>query len=350
MHPTHALPCSYLVDRANLLLFLDGPGASRRGGGGGQQQRLLSLQEATDLMVACGVPMDRYLVFAKLLRAGYIVTRHPARWALGPADDLATAAAAARAWGRAPADAAAATAAAAGQPQPGGEAAAAQQAKPLAAIPAGPPRKRRRAEARQHGGKWWVGMPVAATTEAPEAAVAAGAAQAQEGGGGGAAPLGGGVGTHGAAGNPWLAGMPAGFLDSLPRCDVLPTPAQRAAADFPRMAPLAAIPLGELRLPGGDAAGRHLLVSTRHGPQPGGTCIRALPAACCGSVRAAVHHRMSLHPATLPGRPSPPCPAAALRCVCRQLTLWPQAAWPAGVHGGGAALLAAPHARHHGSR
>ena len=41
---------------------------------------MLSLQETHDLMLGSGVPLDRYLVFCKLLRAGYIVQRHPARF------------------------------------------------------------------------------------------------------------------------------------------------------------------------------------------------------------------------------------------------------------------------------
>ncbi|KAL4437793.1 hypothetical protein ABPG77_005705 [Micractinium sp. CCAP 211/92] len=259
----------YLVDRANLLLFLDGSGGSggrRRGGAGGagQQQRLLSLQEATDLMVSCGVPLDVYLVFAKLLRAGYIVTRHPARWALGPADDLAAVAAAAHAWGMPPAGANAAPAAE--QQQQDGAAPAVQQAKqPPAAVPSGPPRKKRRVEGQQQrSGRWWVGGPAAGAQEASAAAAEAGAEgmePQQAAGSGEVAPAGDRSDGHGkgAAGNPWLAGMPSQFLESLPRCEVLPTLAQRAAADFPRMGPLQSIPLGELRLPGGAAAGRSLL-------------------------------------------------------------------------------------------
>lgn len=71
--------CRYLVDRANLLLFMEGPGGT---------QQLLSLQEAQDLMVGAGVGMDLYQVFCKLTRAGYIAQRHPARWIAGPREDL----------------------------------------------------------------------------------------------------------------------------------------------------------------------------------------------------------------------------------------------------------------------
>ncbi|KAL6782333.1 hypothetical protein ACKKBG_A06385 [Auxenochlorella protothecoides x Auxenochlorella symbiontica] len=76
LHPEEA---TYLVDRANLLLFTEGPGRA---------QRLLSLQEAQDLMLGAGVGIDLYLVFCKLTRAGYIAQRHPARWIAGPGEDL----------------------------------------------------------------------------------------------------------------------------------------------------------------------------------------------------------------------------------------------------------------------
>ena len=53
-----------------------------------RERRLLSLQEATELMVSTGFGLDVYLVFCKLVRAGYIVQRHPARWMAGPREDL----------------------------------------------------------------------------------------------------------------------------------------------------------------------------------------------------------------------------------------------------------------------
>ncbi|KAG7667495.1 hypothetical protein Ndes2526B_g03498 [Nannochloris sp. 'desiccata'] len=68
LHPEEAL---YLVDRANLLLFEDTSASGKH---------LLSLQECQELMVANGVSMDMYLVYCKLMRAGYIVQRHPFTW------------------------------------------------------------------------------------------------------------------------------------------------------------------------------------------------------------------------------------------------------------------------------
>lgn len=327
-------------------------------------------------MVSCGVPLNVYLVFAKLLRAGYIVTRHPARWALGPADDLAAVAAAAHAWGTLPAGA---TAASPAEQQQQDEAApAAQQKKQPPAVPVGPPRKKRRVEGQQQrSGRWWVGEPAAGAQEASAAAAAEAGSDGMEpqqaAGSSGMAPPGDRPDGHGkgAAGNPWLAGMPPQFLELLPRCEVLPTPSQRAAADFPRMGPLQSIPLGELRLPGGAAAGRSLLVSghAQHasGLWTGCVCGRDWVGVGSGvGVRRWVCSAVQLlalallatvvlvsAPSPLNSLPAPPCPprpAAALRRVCLKLTLQPQAARAAGVHGGGAALLAAPHAGPHGSR
>jgi hypothetical protein len=68
LHPEEAL---YLVDRANLLLFEDTSASGKR---------LLSLQECQELMLANGFSMDMYLVYCKLMRAGYIVQRHPFAW------------------------------------------------------------------------------------------------------------------------------------------------------------------------------------------------------------------------------------------------------------------------------
>jgi hypothetical protein len=68
LHPEEAL---YLVDRANLLLFEDTPAAGKR---------LLSLQECQELMIETGVSMDMFVVYCKLVRAGYIVQRHPFTW------------------------------------------------------------------------------------------------------------------------------------------------------------------------------------------------------------------------------------------------------------------------------
>jgi len=67
----HSEEAVYLVDRANLLLFEDTAASGKR---------LLSLQECHELMVAKGLSMDMYLVYCKLMRAGYIVQRHPFTW------------------------------------------------------------------------------------------------------------------------------------------------------------------------------------------------------------------------------------------------------------------------------
>ena len=50
------------------------------------------------MLVASGATLGRHLVYCKLLRAGYIVQRHPARWLLRPAEDPAQVWAA---WGQA---------------------------------------------------------------------------------------------------------------------------------------------------------------------------------------------------------------------------------------------------------
>ena len=232
-HPACAVRCRYLVDRANLLLFLDQGRAQ-------QQKRLLSLQEAHDLMLGSGVPLDRYLVFCKLLRAGYIVQRHPARWVLGPREDLAQAWAG---WGQQqqsqqqPGGAAAASAAAAAAaPQPALASGSAAPAAPAAAPPAGPATKRRKVDPQQQrrSGAWW-----------PAGTTAAGQQD----------------GSSAASASPWLSCLPPGFMDSLPRCTVLPDAAQRARSDFPRMAPLPSIPLADLQPLAGPEGGRHLLVS-----------------------------------------------------------------------------------------
>ncbi|KAL3160775.1 hypothetical protein ABBQ38_009187 [Trebouxia sp. C0009 RCD-2024] len=63
----------YLISKGSLLLTLfDAEG----------QQQLLSLQEATQLMESSGISLSQYQVYSHLMRAGYIVTRHPATWVL----------------------------------------------------------------------------------------------------------------------------------------------------------------------------------------------------------------------------------------------------------------------------
>ncbi|GIL74946.1 hypothetical protein Vretimale_2567 [Volvox reticuliferus] len=47
------------------------------------RQRLLSVQEAFDLMISMGVSMERYMLYSSLSRSGYLVMRHPSRWLLG---------------------------------------------------------------------------------------------------------------------------------------------------------------------------------------------------------------------------------------------------------------------------
>lgn len=264
--PTHpsALPracCSYLLDRANLLLFLhqahSGTDSSGRRWQQSQQQRLLSLAEAHDLMLATGVSMDRYLVFCKLLRAGYIVQRHPARWLLRPGEGPVQAWAG---WGQAPAMAAG------GKQQQvcGARSAVVQQCQqqqvqqqqplaaaragstvptPPAALPAGRTPKRPKVQPQQQrSGTWWVAGPASVQQQQQ--------GQLHD--------------VHSSSANPWLRCLPANFLDSLPRCTVLPDAAQRARAAFPCMAPLQAIPLAELQPPTGPSGGHHLLVSEVH--------------------------------------------------------------------------------------
>ncbi|DBA85251.1 TPA: hypothetical protein ACH3X2_005951 [Trebouxia sp. C0005] len=65
-----------MVSKGNLLLSVfDSAG----------QQHLLSLQDATELMVSTGVSIAQYQVYCHLVQAGYIVTRHPAVWVLDDA-------------------------------------------------------------------------------------------------------------------------------------------------------------------------------------------------------------------------------------------------------------------------
>jgi hypothetical protein len=188
-------------------------------------------------MLGSGVPLDRYLVFCKLLRAGYIVQRHPARWVLGPREDLAQAWAG---WGQKQQSQqqqelrSGGAAAAAAAPQPVSAGGSAAQA---SAPPTGPAAKRRKVDPQQQqrcSGAWWP---------------AGTAAEGQQ------------EGSSTASASPWLSCLPPGFMDSLPRCTVLPDAAQRARSDFPRMAPLPGIPLADLQPLVGPEGGRHLLVS-----------------------------------------------------------------------------------------
>ncbi|KAI3425099.1 hypothetical protein D9Q98_008477 [Chlorella vulgaris] len=241
----------YLLDRANLLLFLDQ--AQQQGGGRRHQQqpsqRLLSLAEAHDLMLTTGVALDRYLVFCKLLRAGYIVQRHPARWLLRPGEDPGQAWAG---WGQAPAAPLEAAGGQQQQQQPKQQKVMQQTTAMPASLPAARPAKRRSLLV-QHQleppRRWWALEAEAAGTQMQQAA--ADGNQRSDASSGACASS---IGT-----NPWLRGMPAGFLDTLPKVEVVPDAAQRARLDFPRMAPLQAVALPDLQLQTGPAGGRHLL-------------------------------------------------------------------------------------------
>ncbi|GLI69568.1 hypothetical protein VaNZ11_014204 [Volvox africanus] len=120
----HLEEAVYLLDRGDLLLFAEEPepppqqqqldlgmsGAAAVGAGEGrlaakgmaptgndvgfgalgdgprrhtQRQRLLSVQEAFDLMISMGIPLERYMLYSSLSRSGYLVMRHPSRWLLG---------------------------------------------------------------------------------------------------------------------------------------------------------------------------------------------------------------------------------------------------------------------------
>lgn len=70
---------TYMADRGSLLVFAEEDGGSKK--------RLLSVQECHDILLNTGYDEDTYLVFCKLLRAGYVVQRHPGRWFLTPGED-----------------------------------------------------------------------------------------------------------------------------------------------------------------------------------------------------------------------------------------------------------------------
>ncbi|KXZ43004.1 hypothetical protein GPECTOR_107g148 [Gonium pectorale] len=99
-HHLHIEEAVFLMDRGDLLLFIEeaeadaeeeGQGAAGaaagigRGGDGRtprRRQRLLSVQEAMELMVSVGVPLERFLLYSSLSRSGYLIMRHPSRWLL----------------------------------------------------------------------------------------------------------------------------------------------------------------------------------------------------------------------------------------------------------------------------
>eukprot|EP00887_Chlorella_sp_A99_P000001 scaffold16.g1.t1 len=213
----HIEEAVYLVDRANLLLLLDQ---------GAYEKRLLSTQECHDLMVGSGVPMAHYLIYCKLMRAGYVVQRHPARFVVPAGEDIRDMWAAR---GGAPLDTP--------QQQEGGqeqEAARQQQQQQqqqqqapavdvLDAPARQPPAKRRRLE-----------------SAAAEQQQAAGAKkQGQEQGQEGWFPsLTGGRG--------WLSFVTPEFAASLPRVEVVPGTVGEVRATYPQMLPLQALPTEEL--------------------------------------------------------------------------------------------------------
>eukprot|EP01026_Neomeris_dumetosa_P058016 TRINITY_DN5372_c0_g1_i8.p2 TRINITY_DN5372_c0_g1~~TRINITY_DN5372_c0_g1_i8.p2 ORF type:complete len:353 (-),score=38.40 TRINITY_DN5372_c0_g1_i8:222-1280(-) len=61
----------YLIDRGDLLLAME---TSK------EQHRLMTLQEAFQLMNEQGVSMQRYYVYARFMRMGYMVRRYPSTW------------------------------------------------------------------------------------------------------------------------------------------------------------------------------------------------------------------------------------------------------------------------------
>ncbi|MEW5303153.1 MAG: hypothetical protein WDW38_001477 [Sanguina aurantia] len=84
----HIEEAVFLVDRSDMLLFVEDAHG---------QRRLLSLQECYDLMITNGVSMERYVVYSRLNRSGYLVMRHPSRWVLG-GDETQQSVWGARAW------------------------------------------------------------------------------------------------------------------------------------------------------------------------------------------------------------------------------------------------------------
>ncbi|KAL6751265.1 hypothetical protein V8C86DRAFT_701786 [Haematococcus lacustris] len=106
-HFLHIEEAVFLVDRADLLLFVEQPstikhmpassdqgdilhGNASKADKAAQPQdivatgrwRLLSLQECYELMELAGVALERYLVYSSLSRSGYLVMRYPSCWVL----------------------------------------------------------------------------------------------------------------------------------------------------------------------------------------------------------------------------------------------------------------------------
>lgn len=70
---------AYLADRASLMLFIE---IGSRG-----ERELLSIQQIHDLLISSNIDEPSYQVFCKLLRAGYIVQRHPSKFWIKPSDN-----------------------------------------------------------------------------------------------------------------------------------------------------------------------------------------------------------------------------------------------------------------------
>ncbi|GFH13920.1 tRNA_int_end_N2 domain-containing protein [Haematococcus lacustris] len=106
-HFLHIEEAVFLVDRADLLLFVEQPSTAKHMPASSDQSdllhgnaskadkaaqpqdivatgrwRLLSLQECYELMELAGVALERYLVYSSLSRSGYLVMRYPSCWVL----------------------------------------------------------------------------------------------------------------------------------------------------------------------------------------------------------------------------------------------------------------------------
>ncbi len=68
----------YMVDRGSMLLFLED----------GTKKRLLTMKECYALMETCGVSMDHFITYCKLLRAGYVAHRRGLPWVLKNKDEI----------------------------------------------------------------------------------------------------------------------------------------------------------------------------------------------------------------------------------------------------------------------
>lgn len=64
----------YMVDRGSMLLFHEDPKT--------RNKSLLTMKECYALMESCGVSMDHFITYCKLLRAGYVAHRRGLPWAI----------------------------------------------------------------------------------------------------------------------------------------------------------------------------------------------------------------------------------------------------------------------------